>query len=72
MELSEIELHHINAAVVSLQDPLHPCEVCDGIRAKILEELRVLDLNTTEGFEKLPVPEEYRKLGVVGWEREIR
>jgi len=74
MTFSQTELIHIRLAMTSLQDPLNPCEVCQGVMKKLDDEIikrglaALKEVNTC--IEKIPVPEEYKKLGVVDWEKE--
>jgi hypothetical protein len=71
MDFTQTELIHMRLAMTALQDPMNPCETCDGVIAKIDDELRKMALVKETGIEKIPVPEEYRKLGVLDWEKEV-
>lgn len=64
------ELQHLSLGLSMMQDPSLPCEICDRLKHQIQEELRERAVNKEPGIEKIPVPEEYRKLGVVDWEIE--
>lgn len=74
IDFTTTELIHMRLAMTALTDPLNPCEACEGVIAKLDGELRIAANKAIEdckkGIEKIPVPDEYRKLGVTDWERE--
>jgi len=74
MDFTDTELFHMSLAMSFFYEPKEPCEICEGIKLKIIEELKtrtvIVQEECKEGIEEIPVPEEYKKLGVVKWEIE--